>query len=372
MHETVGAHDAGSRADRLPRLITFVLIAGVGLWLAANAVYLADDYGLITEAHRGGSALDALRHWFELHVTPQPEATWPKFYRPAWSFSYLVDAHVFGCQPAASALLSWALHATTAWWAGRLCLQLTGSTAARWFVTWLCLSPGAAQQAVFWIAARGTVLAALGTVLALVVALAAAPLTWRRLAAVCAFVLLAAAGNEVGLMALPLVAGAILLRPGESRRERCITAAVLVLVTAAWVCWRRVMLGCWVGGYVPVPSSGAFLIAWPFTCLTGTGALAVFGHGPVPSGWLLAVGAIVFTAFGAFLVIGRAAPRGARVQVLLGLAMIVMLLAPFAGSNFRIPSDTNDRSLYPAHIGWALAAGGVLHAALGSTSLAAS
>jgi hypothetical protein len=364
MHEAAGAHDASSRADRLPRLITFLLIAGVGIWLAANAVYRADDYGLVSEAWRGGNVVAALRHWFELHVTPQPEMAWPKFYRPVWSLSYLVDAHVFGCQPAASALLSWALHATTAWWAGRLCLQLTSSPAARWFVTWLCLLPGAAQQAVFWIAARGTLLATLGTVLALVVALAAAPLTWRRRAAVCACLLLAAAGNEVGLMATPLVAAAILLRPGESRREHFAAAAVLVLVTAAWVCWRRVMLGCWVGGYAPVPGSGASLTEWPLTVLVGTGAVAVFGHGPVPSGWLLAAGAIVLATLGAFVGFGRAAPRGARTQVLLALAMIGLLLAPFAGVDFRTDDDTNGRSLYPTHIGWSLAAGGALHAAL--------
>lgn len=362
MQEAAIAGTVRSWRDALPRLAAFATlatIAGIGAWLAAIAVYRADDYGLIHEAWRGGDFGAALAHWLDLHVTPWSADAWPKFYRPVWSASYFVDAHVFGCEPAWSTLLSWTLHAATAWLAGRLCLRLTGSPAARWLTTWLCLLPGAAQQAVFWIAARGTLLATFGTIAALVVAVAPPRLRTARLAAIAALVLLAAGGNEVGLFAAPVVAAAILLRPDETWRERLAAAAVPVLVMGAWVCWRRAMLGEWVGGYAPTGHHREWSDVLT-SFVAGAGSVAWPGHDALGRFWQLGTGAVVFAAMAAF-VLRRCAARGHRVLVALAALLILLFLAPFAGSEFRTSNGTNGRYLHPAHFGVALAIPAVLH-----------
>jgi hypothetical protein len=351
------------RVSRIGALASVGAAVAIGAWLAATAVYRADDYGVVAAAWSGGSPGIAVAQWWDAHFeTPLPDGLWPRFHRPVWRASFLVDAHLLGCNAALSALLSWALHCATAWTIGALCRRATGSPAWGWLACWLCLLPTAAFEAPAWIAARGSVLAAMFTVLAVAVA-------WRgalrplRLIAVAALVLLAAGSHETGFAAAPVAAVALLLQP--ARRPglaRVAAAAVPLLAAAAMAAWRRVMLGGWVGGYSPkAPELGS-----PLALATGTGSVALPGHGVLPVAISVTAGAAALLALVA--VVAGPLRRGGVRRDLLVVAMtaIVAFLAPLGSGVFRDADAGNGRALYGAHAAWTLALAIALHAVAGA------
>lgn len=337
--------------------------AAIGIWLAATACYRADDYGLLREAWAGGDFGDALAHWWNAHTAPRDPGGWPKFYRPVWHASYLVDAHLFGASAAASAAISWALHCATALLAGRLLARTVGNGPWPWFTAWLCLLPGAAVQAAVWIAGRGQLLAALFAVLAM---LAATSTRWplaRRLLATLGAVLLAAGSHDAGVLAAPLAAAAaFVMRPQSLPRPALAVAIALPLVAAvAWTLWRASRLGSWVGGYPSTNEaiSSSFRIVQ--TILSGIGAVVLPLDDELPIGVTLGVGALGL----AVLLAGCLLRSPARGPALLALALAVGSLVPAIGSTFRTGDLTNGRYLYTANVGWSLGVG------LGLASLAA-
>lgn len=347
---------AGVRSGRILRLLTFAVAIGIGLWLAATAVYRADDFALLAEGWEGGSVRDALARWSDRHLQPRDDPRWPKFYRPVWHGLYVVDAHVFGCRAGLSAALSWSLHVAVAWVAGRIVWCLTRSTTCRWLTTWICLLAASGLQATVWIAARGTTLATLFVLLGILVAITMRRATGMRLAMLCLCIVLAAGSNEVGVLAGPLIAWAVLVLPrtdtvGPPRRAIWVT---VFTATCAWMLWRRFVLGCWVGGYPPAPSGDAIVVRVLTSLTSGTGSIALSNNGTAPLAAGCWLGGVVLGLLAIAAAVGERLGRGTRPLTLLTLGAVVVLLLPFAQHAFGDTDGTAGRCLYPAHAAWSM------------------
>jgi hypothetical protein len=336
-------------------LLTLVVAVGIGVWLAATAIYRSDDYWLVAEGWAGGSLTDALSQWFTKHAEPRTMDSWPKFYRPVWLGLMIVDAHLLGAIPALSALLSWALHCATAWMAGHIAFHLTRSASCRWLATWVCLLPAAGLQAVVWVAARGDVLAALFTLLGIGVAISARRTPAARLVAMVLLVWLAAGSNEVGLVAGPLIVGATMVAPRENDtlpRWAVWLGALVPMVL--WLLWRRMILQAWLGGYGQTHGVGPLWARMASTVGSGTGAVMLASDGTMTLHVVQWSGiALLLLLFGCTL-FGLRTHRGARSLALIGLGLFVGFLVPFTGAVFGSGDGTNGRCLYPGHVGWSL------------------
>ncbi len=344
----------------VPRLSVVVAAVAIAAWLAATAVHRADDYLLVAEAWADGSVTQALHRWWDLHFGAGPPDVWPKFHRPVWRASFLLDAHALGCSAVGSVLLSWALHCATAAVLGRLVRTATGSRVWGVFAAGLCLLPAAAAEAPLWSAARGSVLATLFSLLAIAAARSGARAT-RRTVAVAACVALAAGSHETGFAAGPLAALAAWLHPARPpARRRVAAAAVAMLAMAGVLVWRRAMLGTWVGGYQRLTAP-----QWhdgPWTVASGTGAAVLPGHGALPAPAAVFAGAAVLLALGVAVAGPLARLRAHRDVVAIAGAAIVLFLAPFAGFTFRDAAGENGRALYAPYVAWTAAAAVLLHA----------
>jgi hypothetical protein len=343
--------------------VAFTAVAvATGIWLAATARYRSDDYELVAQAWAGGSPLDGLRLWWQQHFTAGvPPDAWPKFHRPVWRALLLLDAHVLGCSPGASAALSWGVHCGVALAIGRVARAVTGSAAWGWLAAWLCLLPSAASEAPLWIAARGSVLATLATIGAINHARASA-LRARDLALVAVLVLAASTSHETGLAAAPLAALAAWLNPTAPRRARLPAVLAPIAVAVLVLAWRAAMLGTWIGTYpkAATPAPADLLGA----VVAGTGAMVALGHGALPAATARGLGAAALVLLLVLVALARPRRRS-RDALLLGGAAMVLFLLPFADMAFRGSQLTNGRALYAPHAAWSLALVVGLHALAG-------
>lgn len=322
-------------------------------WVVCNAAYLSDDYLMIGGA--GSSSLEqSLATWANEHFDPRPADAWPKFYRPLWRLLFLVDAHVFRCDPRLSLALSLCLHATCCFLVARIVARLNPESGRGAMAAGLALLPSAALEAPLWVAARGSLLTALATLAGVLIALSP---RWSALGAAAALVGLALAamsGHESGVLAVPIWAMALLCtRPGWRRALPCLVAPAVACV--GFMALRAHVLGTWVGGYKGAAES-ASLLGVVASIGTGIAAIVVPGSGRIPGGVLLACG-LAGSVLLAALLRGRHA-GGARSSVWLGLSLMILPLCMCVGSVFRSgPSFEGSRYLYLPYLGWCLLVG---------------
>jgi hypothetical protein len=328
----------------------WLVALGIGAWLATTAQYRSDDFGLVREAWASGDLGSAVAHWWQQHTAPRDHDAWPKFYRPVWHATFLLDAHLFGANAALSAALSWGLHVANVGLVTLLARRLFGAGWWPLVAAVICLLPGAALQAPTWIAARGQALTTTGTLAAIALATAPNLSGWRRAMATSLAVLVAAGAHDFGAMAGPLATFAAWLhRRAAVARPDAPTLALPTLVASGWIVWRASRLGDWVGGYES--STAAAATAWRMfdTLCRGTGALVLPGDGaPAVVLWL---GAFVLLA----LLAASLLPHRGRNAARIAAAIVVLSLAPAIGTTFGEAGGVNGRYLYTAHCAWALA-----------------
>ncbi|MBL8755117.1 MAG: hypothetical protein JNK15_17570 [Planctomycetes bacterium] len=323
---------------------------GIGAWLAVNACYRADDFGLLREAWADGDFGAALAHWWRLHVEPRDPGAWPKFYRPAWHATFLVDAHLFGATAAWSAALSWSLHVANVGLVAMLTRRFVGTGIWPLFAAFLCLLPGAAMQAPTWIAARCQVLATTGTLAAIAFATATNLRPGPRAVGTTVAVLVAAGAHDFGATAGLLAAFAawVQSRGSTTRTAWPATIALPTVLAVAWLAWRASRLGVWIGGYEASGNVAPFRLL--DTLATGMGALVLPGDGTLSFGLTAGVGTAALLA----LCVASLLPHRRRAAAGIAAATILLSLAPAVGNSFRGSELVNGRYLYTAHCAWVL------------------
>lgn len=245
---------------KAPRLVGagFAALATglLAAWVVCNATYLSDDYLMIGGA--GSSSLgQSLATWANEHFAPRPVDAWPKFYRPLWRLLFVVDAHVFRCDPRLSLVLSLSLHAACCFLVARIVARLNPEAGRGAMAAGLALLPSAALEAPLWVAARGSLVTALATLAGILIALSP---RWSVLEAAFALAGLAVAamsGHESGVLVVPIWAIALVCtRAGWRRAVPCFVAPAAACV--GFIALRAHVLGTWMGATKVLQSRPAF------------------------------------------------------------------------------------------------------------------
>lgn len=219
--------------------------------------FVADTYQFLALLDVLGQQGHTVREAF---ASDAYQTTLLPLYRPLSLLSLAVDYHAFGLDPFAFRLVNVAVHVIAALVIGRVASLVTGVRAVGLGTACLFAISPMSAEAVYWASTRGTLLAAAfgsTALLALVVReqrrRAGVRWTWalQPLALVCLACALLA--QETAVAFVPVLAVATY----AVQRERGVVGVGVALRRTAWtwillaayLLWRRRLLGKWVGGY---------------------------------------------------------------------------------------------------------------------------
>lgn len=251
-------------------VVVFVAALLAQGWILGGG-FLADDWGLVaTMTERGRpdvvGGLRQLAQPAPRLEAPLPLSMYPKFWRPLWHASYLVDLAIWGPRPFGFLLTNLLLHASACALLALLSLRLGLSERASIGAGVLFSLHPTHHEAVGWIAARCGLIATAGVLGCVVLGLAARR---RPILAVgsSAALLLGLLAKESAIVAVPLLLLCVAvapLEPGASRRRWSVLAAPAATF-GLWLLARKAILRVWTGGYeLPAfaPGSADMWSAW--------------------------------------------------------------------------------------------------------------
>jgi hypothetical protein len=244
---------------------TLVALAGVALFPALFAPFVADDYFHVVEASQLREALT--QGWvLPIHLggawwTPHGLAV--EYFRPLIVVSFAIDRLVYGLHAAGYHLTNLVMHAAATLLTWVVARRVLGSTFGAWASAALFAIHPCHVQAVGWISGRTDVLASLFYMGALVLYLESRERPGARvplaLLSVAVF-LLALLSKEMAITFPAVVLAHGLLRPdGEPLTRRLVVPALATVVSGLYLGLRATLLG---GLHAP-PTPFAFHLGDP-------------------------------------------------------------------------------------------------------------